>query len=65
MSVPGELQRVDSAAKWLQDKLGAEYVSSIRLGLVLGSGLKSFAGVLTNAVEIPFDDVPEWPKPKA
>ena len=64
MSVPGELQRVESAARWLQDKLGAEYVASIRLGLVLGSGLKSFAGALTNAVEIPFDDVPEWPKPK-
>ena len=29
-----------------------------------GKLLRKFAGVLTNAVEIPFDDVPEWPKPK-
>jgi purine-nucleoside phosphorylase len=64
MSAREELQRVDRAAMWLSGKLGDEYVASIQLGLVLGSGLKSFADVLANRLEIPFSEVPDWPRPK-
>lgn len=59
-----ELQRVDRAATGLASRVGDEYVASVRLALVLGSGLKSFADVLENRVEIPFGDVPDWPRPK-
>lgn len=64
MSVGEEVQRIERAATWLRGKLGDEHVASIRLGMVLGSGLKSFAEVLANRLEIPFADVPDWPKPK-
>ncbi len=64
MSVREEVAHVERAALWLNGKVGEEYVASIRLGLVLGSGLKSFAEVLANRIEIPFADVPQWPKPK-
>lgn len=64
MIVREELERIERASTWLSDKLGTDYVASIRLGLVLGSGLKSFASVLENGIEIPFADVPDWPRPK-
>jgi purine-nucleoside phosphorylase len=64
MSATEEAQRMECAAIWLSDKLGDEYVASIRLGLVLGSGLKSFAEALVNRVEIAFREVPDWPRPK-
>jgi len=64
MSVREELQRVDRAAMWLSSKIGDEYVASVSLALVLGSGLKSFADVLVNRTEIPFSEVPDWPRPK-
>jgi len=63
MNPQEELHRIDRAATWLASRLGDEYVASVRLAMVLGSGLKSFADVLENRTEIPFADVPEWPRP--
>ncbi len=64
MSAATELQRVEFAATWLRDRLSTDYLAGVRLALVLGSGLKSFAEVLKDPIEIPFGDVPDWPKPK-
>jgi purine-nucleoside phosphorylase len=36
----------------------------LRLGLVLGSGLKDFARTVQAPIEVPFADVPGWPKPR-
>lgn len=59
-----EFAQVEAAARWLRKKLGDHEVAQLRLGIVLGSGLKSFAGVLEDKIEIPFSDVPEWAAPK-
>jgi purine-nucleoside phosphorylase len=59
-----ERQRVDRAADWLRSQVGEAHASSLGLGMVLGSGLKSFVRVVESPVEIPFADVPEWPHPK-
>jgi purine-nucleoside phosphorylase len=64
VSTREEVQRVAAGAAWLREKLGDDYIDSLRLGLVLGSGLKSFAEVLRDATTIAFDEVPYWPKPK-
>jgi purine-nucleoside phosphorylase len=58
-----ELARVDAAAAYLRQRLGATVSRSLRAGLVLGSGLKGFAAELRQAVEIPFAEVPHWPVP--
>ncbi|MGC1373973.1 MAG: purine-nucleoside phosphorylase, partial [Candidatus Sulfotelmatobacter sp.] len=36
-----------------------------RIGLVLGSGLGSFADSLTNACRIPYHEIPEFPRSTA
>ena len=35
------------------------------IGVVLGSGLGAFAGELSGRVEIPYDDIPGWPRSTA
>lgn len=59
-----ETARLLRAAEYLQHRLGAARCKELQLGLVLGSGLKEFAGQLADRVEIPFGDVPEWPAPR-
>lgn len=59
-----ELALVDRAAACLRERLGAERMASLRLGLVLGSGLKEFARTVAAPIEIPFGDVPGWPQPR-
>jgi len=59
-----EAVRVQAAAEALLHRVGAARIASIRLGLVLGSGLKGFAAELTDTIEVPFCDVPHWPVPK-
>ncbi|MBI5849460.1 MAG: purine-nucleoside phosphorylase [Planctomycetes bacterium] len=56
----GELARVDEAAIVLR----AAGADRARLGLVLGSGLRSFAACMRNARELPFATIPHWPVPK-
>lgn len=58
-----EGSRVAAAVAFLQQRLGAR-AEGLRLGLVLGSGLKQFAAQVTDAVEVPFAQVPHWPAPK-
>jgi purine-nucleoside phosphorylase len=58
-----ELQIVDRAAATLRDRVGDKRLASIRLGLVLGSGLKDFAHEVQEPVVVPFGDVPGWPVP--
>ncbi|HEY3738669.1 MAG TPA: purine-nucleoside phosphorylase [Bryobacteraceae bacterium] len=36
-----------------------------QVGIVLGSGLGAFADELTDAVDIPYGDIPEWPRSTA
>ena len=59
MSETGVLGRLDACAAFLRGKRNA----TPRVGLVLGSGLGSFAGKLTNRVAIPYEEIPHFPVP--
>lgn len=64
MSAPtSERERVDRAAAFLRGQLGDQRLANVRLGLVLGSGLKDFASHVEGAVRVPFAAIPEWPVP--
>lgn len=56
--------RVGEAAAFLQQRLGADVCARVKLGIVLGSGLKGFAAQLQEAVSVPFAEVPHWPAPQ-
>jgi len=58
-----EVLAIERAAEFLRDRLG-ERVTAARLGIVLGSGLKGFAGRVDAPVEIGFDEIPGWPAPE-
>ncbi|MGE3174186.1 MAG: purine-nucleoside phosphorylase [Planctomycetota bacterium] len=60
----GEVARIDAAAAFLRQRLGADRCAALQLGMVLGSGLKDFRQQLGDATEIPFASVPEWPAPQ-
>jgi len=62
MQTQNELSLVDQAAAFLRQRLGPA-ANDLRLGLVLGSGLKDFARQVQNATVVPFAEVPGWPKP--
>ena len=64
MNGQSERQLVDGATDFLRQRLGEPRTTNLRLGLVLGSGLKSFADHVQDAIVIPFADVPGWPAPK-
>ncbi len=53
------LGRLDDSSRWIQGKRG----TVPRVGLVLGSGLGSFAEKLTNRIAIPYEDIPHFPVP--
>ena len=59
MSETGLLGRLDASAAWIRGKRDA----APRVGLVLGSGLGSFAGKLKNRVAIPYEEIPHFPVP--
>jgi purine-nucleoside phosphorylase len=59
----GELESIDRAVAVLRERLGPARVAGLRLGMVLGSGLKGFVRVLQEPLEIPFREVPGWPQP--
>ena len=54
----GELQRVRHAAAFVAERASAPP----RVGLVLGSGLGAFADQLSNALRIPYGEIPEMPR---
>jgi purine-nucleoside phosphorylase len=59
----GELESIDRAVAVLRERLGPARTAGLRLGMVLGSGLKGFVRVLQDPIEIPFREVPGWPQP--
>jgi purine-nucleoside phosphorylase len=59
MSETGLLGRLDASADWIRGKRD----SAPRVGLVLGSGLGSFAGKLKNRIAIPYEEIPHFPVP--
>lgn len=61
--VGGEAERVLTAAAFLRSRLPGGW-AEVRLGLVLGSGLKDFAATVQDPTVIPFADVPHWPVPR-
>ena len=63
MSQLGELESIERAVAVLRERLGPARTAGLRLGMVLGSGLKGFVRVLQEPLEIPFRDVPGWPQP--
>lgn len=63
MTAGGERQHVERAAAWLTDRVGRERLAALRLGLVLGSGLKDFGDRVERPLALPFADVPGWPRP--
>jgi purine-nucleoside phosphorylase len=52
------LQKVDEAVSAITQRAGAGVPD---VAIVLGSGLGDFAGTLTDAVSIPYGDLPHWP----
>ncbi len=63
MTAANERDVVAGAAAFLRQRLGADRCAALRLGLVLGSGLKGFAAEVQRAVEVPFTAIPGWPAP--
>lgn len=63
MSQQGELELVDRAATFLRQRVGDGRLALLRLGLVLGSGLKDFAQHVAHPLEVPFAEIPGWPVP--
>ena len=53
----GYLERVDAAAAFLRGRIG----DVPRVAIVLGSGLGAFGDSLTDAVSLPYGDIPHWP----
>ena len=58
-----ELQAVDGAAAWLRERLGQQRIAGLRVGMVLGSGLRQLAHEVEQPLVVPFADVPNWPLP--
>ncbi len=54
----GEYQKVAEARDFLAQRLGHQP----RIGIVLGSGLSEACGQLEDRREIPFEDIPHWPR---
>jgi purine-nucleoside phosphorylase len=59
MMEPPYFDRVDEAAALIRGKAGMPDVA-----VVLGSGLGEFANTLTDAVALPYGDLPHWPASK-
>jgi purine-nucleoside phosphorylase len=59
MTEPALLGRLDDTARWIRGKRDA----APRVGLVLGSGLGSFAERLKNRVAIAYEEIPHFPVP--
>jgi len=59
MRETGLLGRLDASADWIRGKRDA----APRVGLVLGSGLGSFARKLKNRIAIPYEEIPHFPIP--
>ncbi|MBL8749724.1 MAG: purine-nucleoside phosphorylase [Planctomycetes bacterium] len=59
-----ERDHVLGAAFVLRQRLGADLFASLRLCIVLGSGLKDFARQVQDATTIPFAEITGWPVPK-
>ncbi|MEO8347932.1 MAG: purine-nucleoside phosphorylase [Acidobacteriota bacterium] len=59
MTEPALLGRLDDCARWIRGKRDAVP----RVGLVLGSGLGSFADKLKNRIAIPYEGIPHFPVP--
>ena len=55
------LQKVDEAVSAITRRAGEQIPD---VAIVLGSGLGDFAGQLTDAVSIPYGDLPHWPASK-
>ncbi len=59
MSETGLLGRLNASAAWIRGKRD----EPPRIGLVLGSGLGSFARKLKNRIAIPYEEIPHFPVP--
>ena len=59
MTEPALLGRLDDTTRWIRGKRD----SVPRVGLVLGSGLGSFAQKLRNRLAIPYEEIPHFPVP--
>jgi len=57
MTALGQLERVSAAALFLR----ARGVPEADVAVVLGSGLGAFAGRLTDALHVPYAEIPHWP----
>ncbi len=49
--------RVDAAAEHIRARIGA----APSIAVVLGSGLGAFADALTDAIVMPYEEIPDWP----
>jgi purine-nucleoside phosphorylase len=60
MGEPGMFERVEAAADAVRRRCGVPP----KTALILGSGLGDFADTLTEAVTMPYGDLPNWPVSK-
>lgn len=58
MARPDRSEHIDGAARILEERAGGAFDAM----LVLGSGLGGLAGALDDAVELPFEDLPGFPR---
>ena len=56
-----DLERVDAAAAAVRKRAGEDVP---RVAVILGSGLGDFANRLSDAVTVPYGDLPHWPASK-
>ncbi|HJT70077.1 MAG TPA: hypothetical protein VJ731_07755, partial [Terriglobales bacterium] len=61
MQEANEFSRAESAAQFLLSHLSIKP----RIGIVLGSGLGSFADELSGAVRVPYTTIPHFPRSTA
>jgi purine-nucleoside phosphorylase len=60
-SATDEFLRAEQAAQFILERAGLR----LRIGLVLGSGLGAVAAALRDAVRIPYEEIPHFPKSTA
>ena len=54
---PSGLEQIDAAAAFIRERIG----EVPEVAVILGSGLGTFATTLTDAVPVPYADIPDWP----
>jgi purine-nucleoside phosphorylase len=58
-AAPSETVKISEAANFLREQLGSR--ASVKIAIVLGSGLGAFASQLSESVSLPYEEIPHFP----